>query len=148
MKNETTNHINPAIESQMIHKELIERLLEVAKPDAVYGEPIEAGEYIIIPAAEVSLGLGIGHGPVSWMAKQNSQEDPSDQPQVPEGAREKGSGGGGGGWGGSRPVAVISVGPAGVEVKPVFDWTKLGLAFLTTLGSIFYYGSRIRRGIK
>lgn len=148
MKNETANQINPAIESQLIHKELIEKLLEVAKPEAVYGEPIEAGEYIIIPAAEVSLGMGIGHGPIRWMAKQNNSEKPSDQKGVSEGSKESGSGGGGGGGGGSRPVAVISIGPAGVEVKPVFDWTKLGLAILTTLGSIFFSASRIRRRIK
>jgi uncharacterized spore protein YtfJ len=148
MKNETKNYVNPAVESQLIHKELIERLLEVAKPEAVYGEPIETGEYVIIPAAEVSLGIGIGHGPIRWMAKQNSPEQPTNKSDASEGFKESGSGGGGGGGGGSRPVAVVSVGPAGVEVKPVFDWTKLGLAFLTTLGSIFYSARRIRRRIK
>ena len=145
MKNETIKNNNPAIESQLVHKELIERLLEIAKPEAVYGEPFEVGEYTIIPAAEVSLGLGVGHIPTRYVSKQNTQEESSEQQDVPVISEERGSGGGGGGGGGSRPVAVISVGPEGVEIKPVFDWTKLGLAFLTTLGSIFYYGSRIRR---
>ena len=41
-----------------------------------------------------------------------------------------GAGGGGGGWSQGRPVAVIRITPAGVEVKPVIDVTKSGLTLL------------------
>jgi uncharacterized spore protein YtfJ len=47
-----------------------------------------------------------------------------------------GGGGGGGGTSSGRPVAVISVGPDGVEVEPIVDVTKIGLALLTTIGSM------------
>jgi hypothetical protein len=34
------------------------------------------------------------------------------------------------------PAAAIVVGPQGVEVKPVFDVTKVGLAALTAFGAV------------
>jgi uncharacterized spore protein YtfJ len=57
-----------------------------------------------------------------------------------------GGGGGGGGASMARPVAVISVGPEGVQVEPVVDPTKIAIAFFTTLGSMFFMLSRMRRG--
>ena len=43
-----------------------------------------------------------------------------------------GTGGGGGAGGGSqgRPVAVIRVGSGGIDVRPVFDFTKIALTLL------------------
>jgi hypothetical protein len=46
----------------------------------------------------------------------------------------------------ARPVAVISVGPEGVQVESVVDPTKIAIAFFTTLGSMFFMLSRMRRG--
>ena len=43
----------------------------------------------------------------------------------------------GGGMSTGRPVAVISVGPEGVTVHPVIDRTKLGIALLSAVGSMF-----------
>ena len=54
-------------------------------------------------------------------------------------------GGGGGGFSMARPVAVISVGPEGVRVEPIVDVTKLGLAFLTLLGSMLMTWRKMRR---
>ena len=54
-----------------------------------------------------------------------------------------GGGGGGGGAAMARPVAVISVGPNGVQVEPVVDPTKIAIAFFTTLGSMFFKLSRM-----
>jgi hypothetical protein len=45
----------------------------------------------------------------------------------------------------ARPVAVISVGPDGVDVEPVVDVTKLGLALFTALGAMFLMFGRMRR---
>jgi hypothetical protein len=42
-------------------------------------------------------------------------------------------------------VAVIEVSPEGVTVHPVMDITKIGLAALATLGSIFMMGAKLRR---
>jgi hypothetical protein len=33
-------------------------------------------------------------------------------------------------------VAAIAIGPGGVEVKPIVDTTKIGIAFLTTLAAV------------
>jgi hypothetical protein len=44
-----------------------------------------------------------------------------------------------------RPVAVISVGPAGVQVEPVVDITKIGLALITALGAMFMMLRKMRQ---
>ena len=36
----------------------------------------------------------------------------------------------------TRPVAIIAIGPDGVQVKPVVDATKLGLAALAAWGAV------------
>jgi uncharacterized spore protein YtfJ len=55
-----------------------------------------------------------------------------------EGA-ESGSGGGGGGGGSAqgRPVAVIEVGPSGVEVHPVIDVTKVAVTAVISAVAIW-----------
>jgi uncharacterized spore protein YtfJ len=57
------------------------------------------------------------------------------------------SGGGSAGGGGSsgRPVAVIVVGPDGVQVKPIFDVTKFGLAVLTAWAALLVNMMRLRK---
>jgi uncharacterized spore protein YtfJ len=115
---------------------LMSQFLAAADVQAVYGEPVEQGEYLIIPAAEIlavtgfGMGLGYGQGPKEGDVQQTGA----------------GSGGGGGGRVLSRPVAVVVAGPAGVEVKPVVDITKIGLAALTAFGFIIAASSRMRRG--
>jgi hypothetical protein len=85
------------------------------------------------PAAvysEVSVGIGLGLGGGG------------------DKAGDGGSGGGGGGGSMARPVAVISIGPGGVDVEPVVDVTKLGIAFITALGALWLAGRRIKQAIK
>lgn len=104
-------------------QETMDRFLEVADVKSVYGQPVEHGDTLVIPAAEVLCGMAFGAG--YGYGKSN---DPEEQNQ---------GGGGGGGGGGrtfSRPVAVIVAGPEGVRIDPVIDITKLGLAGLTALG--------------
>jgi hypothetical protein len=45
-------------------------------------------------------------------------------------------------------VAAIIVEPQGVRVEPIVDVTKLGLAFLTTLASMFAMASKIRKATR
>lgn len=96
---------------------------EVADVAKVYGESVENGDVTVIPAGEVisAMGFGIGAGSGSGGGAE-------------EGGSGTGSGGGGGGWTQSRPVAVIVASPAGVQVEPVIDVTKIGLAALTAAG--------------
>ncbi len=108
------------------------RLFDMAKPSAVFGEPLQKGEYTVITASEVALGMGLGSG----VGSGSSEPEEDEENAAPSSGSGGGGGGGGGGW--SRPVAVISVGPNGVEVEPVVDVTKLGLAFLTMIGSVMF----------
>lgn len=101
----------------------IDRMLETTGVDAVYGIPVEQGEYLIIPAAEVVAAGGFGFG--------SGGADESPENADGEGGYAGGSGGGGGGYSFSRPVAVIVAGPNGVRVEPVIDLTKIILAGIT-----------------
>jgi uncharacterized spore protein YtfJ len=97
-----------------------------ADVQVVYGEPIQHGDTLIVPTAEVLAGLGFGLGYGS--GKSNEEE-----------GENIGSGGGGGGGGRvlSRPVAVVIASPEGVRIEPVVDVTKIGLAALTAAGFMF-----------
>jgi uncharacterized spore protein YtfJ len=94
------------------------KLFGEASPSALFSDPIEQGENTIITAVAWEraggFGLGVGSGP---------EEDGG-----------SGEGGGGGGFSQGRPVAVITIGPAGVQVTPVIDFTKIGVTLL--LGGI------------
>ena len=108
-----------------------EEFLAVADVTKAYGEPIQQGDRVIIPTAEVLavLGYGVGFG------SGNADQGPA-----------QGGGGGGGGRTFSRPVAVIVASPEGVEVAPVFDLTKIGLAAITALGFMIATAYRMSRG--
>lgn len=95
----------------------IERLMSVSA-DRVYREPVHVGDRVIIPAATIAYGGGFGFG---------SGGDEIDH----------GGGGGGGGWNDGRPVAVIEAGPEGVRIRPVIDFTRVGLTVLAAALAIW-----------
>lgn len=97
----------------------LERFLDSADVKHVYGEPIQHGDTVVIPTAEVLTGLGFGAGS-----------------GVGTGDEGGGSGGGGGGGGRtfSRPVAIVVLSPDGVRVQEVVDPTKIALAAITAGG--------------
>ena len=97
----------------------LERFLDTADVKHVYGEPIQHGDTVVIPTAEVLTGLGFGAGSGFGTGQEG-----------------EGSGGGGGGGGRtfSRPVAVVVVSPEGVRVQEVVDPTKIALAAITAGG--------------
>ena len=109
--------------------------LKAADVRAVYGDPIEHGESLIIPAAEVLSGMGFGLGV-------GGGESPGEEGE--KGDSGAGSGGGGGGRVFSRPVAVIISDQHGVRVEQVVDPTKIALAFFTTLGFMAAMVGRMR----
>lgn len=98
---------------------LIGRLFDVARTDAVFGEPLTRGESTVIVASELAVGMGVGFGGGE------------------EGENGSGGGGGGGGYALGRPVAVVTVNAQGVRVTPVFDLTKVAIAGITALGAMF-----------
>jgi uncharacterized spore protein YtfJ len=87
------------------------RIPDRAGASACFGPATTAGDWTVIPVAEVFYGLGLGWG-TGIDARTNAP----------------GGGGGGGGGSRSRGVAVIEVGPEGVRVHAVRDDTAITLA--------------------
>ena len=148
-----------AVSNQEQATEALEKLLAVAQPKSVFGEPIAIGEYTLITASEVVAGMGFGYGfgggsaPAPAAAKKEdksasaSESPPANEPSIkPNEAGGMGGGGGGGGSSMARPVAVIKLAPNGsLQVEPIVDVTKLGIAFFTTLGAMLLMWSRMNK---
>lgn len=95
---------------------VMSRIFGEASPSTLFSAPERVGDDLVITAAawERAGGFGFGTGEGRGEA----------------GDVGSGQGGGGGGMSQGRPVAVIRVGPGGVEVTPVLDLTKIGLTLL------------------
>jgi len=127
---------------------LVDKLIATARPGAVYGEPVMSGNYTVITASEVTAAGGFGLGSGGYTGPMPATKETKNEGQPPQPGREGEGGGGGGGGGGAftgRPVAVITIGPTGVEVQPVVDPTKVALAFFTALGAMCMMWSRMRK---
>jgi len=97
-------------ETERIHATMssgLDRLVNVSA-DRVYADPVRVGDRVVIPAASIEFSGGFGFG----------------------GDSQANGGGGGGGYQAGRPVAIIEAGPDGVRVKPVIDFTRVGLTVL------------------
>lgn len=146
-----SDDVNRVIEStERAHERvigLVERLTDVTRPGAVFGEPMTAGENTVVTAAEVFVAMGYGFGVGGGTGKPKEEGEPAPQAEVHGGEMPGGYGGGGGGGGSSkgRPVAVITLNPGGVRIEPVLDFTKIGLAFLMVLGSLFVMMAKLQR---
>jgi uncharacterized spore protein YtfJ len=124
----------PEIESaEQQNLRFVDKIFSAAQASAVFSAPVTTGGYTVITASEVAAGGGFGSGQGS---------EPGSDPAHPA-AGGGGSGGGGGSTG--RPVAVIVVGPDGVQVKPIFDVTKFGLAVLTAWAAMLATALRLKR---
>ncbi len=110
----------------------IDKMSDEVNVDAVFGEPREAGEHVLIPVAELQYGFGVGAG--TAQGAEPSHEEEAEEEDVPEGeATEAKPGGvaegaGGGAGAKARPLATIIVGPEGVTVKSIMDEQKVALA--------------------
>lgn len=113
----------------------VDGLFDVTRPEAVFAPPVTVGGRTVISAAELLVGMGIGGGGGPSPATEGQAE-----------GENAGMGAGGGGYAQSRPVAVIIIDGDGVRVEPVVDVTKLGLAAITVLGSMFFFLARMMRG--
>jgi uncharacterized spore protein YtfJ len=97
----------------------LDRLITVSA-DRVFREPVRVGETVVVPAAAIAYGGGFGFG----------------------GDNRNNGGGGGGGWNDGRPVAVIEAGPSGVRVRPVVDFTRIGLTVVAAAITVWSAGRR------
>jgi uncharacterized spore protein YtfJ len=135
--------ISESISSQKEANQLIEKLIAAGQADAVFSPPVESGEYMVITAAESRIGMGFGFGWGGGSEASEEGDESSGQPGY-------GAGGGGGGGGASmaRPVAIIEIGPNGARVEPIIDPTKIALAALSMLITVFAMGARLRKAAK
>jgi len=131
-----------AMEGQDQGFKLVEKLFTVAQPGAVFSEPVSAAGRTVITASEVNVGMGVGFGFGGGSAAPEGQEAEEGEVEMDSGM---GGGGGGGGGASGRPVAVIDVSEDGVRVEPVVDATKVAIAFFTTLGSMFFMLTKMRK---
>jgi uncharacterized spore protein YtfJ len=122
-------------EAMEVVQDTMDKFLDAANVYAVYAKPIQNGDTLIIPSAEVLSGIGFGVG----FGSGSSMEE--DKPNF-----GRGSGGGGGGRVLSRPVAVIIATPDEVRVEPVVDATKIALAALTAAGFMMGMVLRMAKG--
>ncbi|HEX6123050.1 MAG TPA: spore germination protein GerW family protein, partial [Ktedonobacterales bacterium] len=98
-------------------------------PGAVYSTPITAHDQTLITASEVTIGMGMGFG-------SGTSTGPESTSGAERSLTSKGGGGGGGGRSNARPVAIISVNPAGVRIQPIIDVNRLALTATSTLGAL------------
>jgi len=120
--------------------EMIGRLFDVAKPNAVYTDPLSVGDHTVITASENVVTMGAGYGGGGGYNPASNEED--DEDTLSGGA---GGGGGGGGFSTSRPVAVITIGPEGTHVEPIVDPTKIAIAFFTTFAAMVMTLSQVMK---
>jgi uncharacterized spore protein YtfJ len=102
-----------------------------AEPGTIFSKPETVGAGLVFTASAWERAGGFGFGSGYGSA---------------DGDASVGSGGGGGGASQGRPVAVIRVSPDGIQVKPVLDFTKIGItvvmAFVGVLGIQRRLGAR------
>lgn len=117
---------------------LTTRLTQSASVKNVFGEPIHAGDKVIIPVAQVMLGMGGGYGhgtqknkqlPLPDLSQRTSQDNP-----------ETAGGGGGGGGLYATAKGVFEVTPKGTRFVPAHDWRHL----VTVLTVGFVLGRLLR----
>lgn len=151
MKDDAIQFMKESVTNMKDSFAVIDKLFAVARPDTVFSQPVNLEGHTIITASEIYIGMGAGYGAGGGegygqpQAGEESAETPAEKPVSPMGGEGFGGGGGGGGFSAGRPVAAIVVEPQGVRVEPIVDVTKLGLAFFTTLGSIFFMASRMKK---
>ncbi len=158
MKDDGLQFLKESTSSWKANTDLINKLFSVARPSAIFGEPVSANGHTVITASEVHVGLGVGYGSggaEGFSPPQDEEEAAEEMPEETEGEQSSGGygtgyggGGGGGGFSAGRPVAAIIIEPEGVRIEPIVDVTKLGLAFVTVLGSIFLMGFRMAKAGK
>ena len=106
----------------------------------VFGEPVRAGEKVIIPVAQVMLGMGGGHGHSN---AQNKKLLPTNPPQTASPERSETPAEGAGGGGVMRVVAkgVYEITPKKTRFIPVYGANRLIISLVAAfvLGQVIVF---------
>jgi uncharacterized spore protein YtfJ len=113
----------------------IEDMRDQASVSAVFGEPVEVGEKLVVPVADIKYGFGVGYN--EGAAPENKEEQPA----------SSGKGGGAGGGVAARPVAVLEISGDGVQVKPVMDEGKIALAGILTGAWFIFWTAKTLKAV-
>jgi uncharacterized spore protein YtfJ len=107
---------------------LLSRIIDLASAEAVYGQPLDGEGFRVFTAVEVVGGMGFGFAACGDAAQGEGEQADDDRPSL-------GVGGGGGAISAARPVAVISLTPAGVRIEPIIDGARVLVTFGIALGA-------------
>lgn len=110
-------------------EQTMSRLVNIARTDAVFGQPVQRDGVTIIPCSEIALGLGLGAGSAPRQHVNAEQ-------------KQEGEGMGGGGGVRERPVAVIVMTPDGVRVRPIPNVTRIAVSLCTAAACVFLWLAR------
>lgn len=138
MNDNTNKFILEQTASQTETNALLDRLFDVARPEAIFGKPVTSGERTVITASEAIVSMGAGYG--GGGGYDADEAGPGGKPEL-----GFGGGGGGGGFSMGRPSAAIIIEPNGVRVEPIVDVTKVAIAFFTTFAAMLISLMRLRR---
>jgi uncharacterized spore protein YtfJ len=109
----------------------LENMQANASVDAVFGQPVTAGDKVVIPIASVSYGFGMGFGEATGQEVEQSNG---------------GAGGGEGGGMGARPLGVVEITPEHTRVEPIVNEQTVTLAgMLLGAWSIFWISAAVIR---
>lgn len=111
-------------------EQMVSRLMNAARAEAVFGHPVERGEVTVIPCSEVAVGFGVGGGTRAHPGEGLNKHD-----------GDTGAGGGGGAR--SHPVAAIIIKGDKVSVRPIMDTTRVFQAVLAATGSALFWLARL-----
>ena len=100
-RDEATHAAEAGLAGQFLER-LAERIGGHANVRAVFGEPIERGDLVVVPVARVRWGVGGGSG--SGVSASGS---------------DSGSGSGGGGGAAADPVGYLEIRPTGATFVPI-----------------------------
>lgn len=116
---------------------LADRLNQRASVNNVFGEPIQAGDKVIIPVAQVILGMGGGYGRGIGQNKKSLSSDSSQTLSTDDELPSGGSGGGGGIY--VIGKGVYEVTPTTTRFIPAHNWRQLVIALTAgfLLGRLF-----------
>ncbi len=105
----------------------MEQLQADAAVEAVFGQPVETGDKIVIPIATVSYNFGFGFG------------EGTDQKAEKV---DRGSGGGGGGGIHARPLGLVEITPEHTRIEPIINEQAMGLAGIAFAAWAVFWAAR------
>lgn len=129
------------------YSEFMDKVLASAQPGTVYGEPAVDEYQTVITASEALAGGAAGSGGGIGVGFFPTEASPDEELTTQVGSGDS-AGRGRVGFSYGRPVAAIILNSEGVRIEPIVDVTKIGLAFLTTLGAILITLFKIRSKVK